>query len=104
MKYVRQKDPNGCGIACLAMLSDSEIVTYDLVKSVWLKNCNGRIERIEGRTLGDGLRWTELLDVAHLLGIAMSPHIAPTIVMITKNHVGHFVVIGKDGTIHDPSA
>ena len=104
MKYVKQKDPNGCGIACVAMMSDSESVTYDLVKNVWLKSCNGLAERIERNTIGGGLRYTELLDIAHLLGIRLTPHIAPTIVQITKNSGGHYVVIDKDGKIHDPSA
>jgi len=86
------------------MLSDSPNVTYNLVKSVWLKNCNGKAERIEGRTLGDGLRYTELQDLAHLLGISLSPHIAPTVVMIRPNGFGHYVVIDETGKTHDPNA
>lgn len=86
------------------MMHDSEKVTYDLVKDVWLDRCNGKRERVESDTLGMGLRHTEVLDLANLMGIRTVPHVAPVIVQITKHGFGHFVVIDERGVIHDPSA
>jgi hypothetical protein len=103
MKHVKQEDPNGCGIACVAMLA-GEQVTYQMVRYVWLSNCNGDVNRI--LAAGKGLRIFEVLDLGHLFGIKLFPYAAPIIVQINSKsgNGGHYVVITPDGTILDPSA
>ncbi len=101
VRHVKQEDAYGCGIACAAMMCESDRITYQFVKTVWKKHCNGDEQRL---TQGGGLRYTEIIDLLHLLGARMVPNVAPTFVQITKNGNGHFVVIDRQGRILDPSA
>ena len=103
MKHVKQEDPNGCGIACVAMLA-GEQVTYQMVRSVWLSNCHGDLLKIIAG--GNGLRIFEVQDLAHMFRIKSFPYVAPTIVQINSKsgNGSHYVVITPDGTILNPSA
>lgn len=101
MNLVKQKDPNGCGIACVAMLSNQ---TYEYVRGVWLDKCNGKEERIVTPTLGGGgLRATEIMDLLHLFGVRIGPCVTPCIVLIGNHNWQHYVVVTEDGTIFNPA-
>jgi hypothetical protein len=102
IKYIKQEDPFGCGIACVAMLA-GEFVTYKMVRQVWLTQCNGDERRILS---GNGLRVYEVQDLCHLFGIKTFPLIAPTIIQINscnRNDCGHYIVITPNGEILDPT-
>ena len=103
MKHVKQQDPNGCGLACVAMVAGDH-VTYEMARSVWLNKCHGDIRRILAG--GDGLRIYEVMDLGHLFGIKTWPLMAPAIVQVrsrSNQNNWHYVVVTEDGTILDPA-
>lgn len=101
IRYVRQLDSSGCGIACAAMLTGT---TYNVARNVWVKQLAGDESRLN--RLGDGLRVFEMCDLLLALGWIKWPTVvhAPCIVSLKSSTGRHYVVITEDGAILDPKA
>ena len=91
---VKQQEPNGCGIACAAMLAG---VSYETAKA--------KVIEMGFRQAGShyGLLPREVIRLASELGAVVAPDIAPTAIQIRRGERNHFVVITKTGEIYDPA-
>jgi hypothetical protein len=95
MNYVVQEDPKGCGIACVAMLSNR---TYEEVRKVFLKKLSGD-ESVLLKN-GRGLTWQEIKDLlAYFRLPVMRLCNTPCIVSLGR----HFIVIDSNGNKMDPT-
>jgi len=95
MRCIPQEDPNGCALACVAMLGN---LTYKEVRDVYLRELSGdESVLLEG---GCGLAWREIKNLlTHFQLPIMRLCNTPCIVSLGK----HFVVIDKEGNKLDPA-